>query len=86
MTHLPDNILVLSILSCRDVLRLSRVPLQVVDGHVPIGQANGQHVRVARMNVHSRDAGAGVDSKKFTNLLTSCTHLLVICTLSLHLT
>ena len=49
----------LPVLGCGDVLRLEAVLLEVVDGHVAVGQAGGQHVRVVRVNVDSCHSGAG---------------------------
>ena len=55
----------LPVLGCRDVLRLEAVLLQVVNGHVSVGQAGGQHVRVVWVDVDSCHPGAG------TNLIYS---------------
>ena len=44
--YLPNHVLMLPVLSCGHVGRLSGVLLQVVDCHVAISHADGQHVRV----------------------------------------
>ncbi len=46
LAYLPYHVLVFSVLCSRNVGRFTRVLLQVVHGHVPVGHPHRQHVRV----------------------------------------
>lgn len=59
-SYLPTNISVFSIPRRGNVRRSRGVLLQVVHGHVPVGEAGCQHMGVLRMDVDRHDAALSV--------------------------